>query len=118
MHVQKHVLIDLNIKVTSGLFNAQVLAHHAELLSQAGERRAQLQSSRSLQQFLRDAEEASSWAEEKIKVAGDESYKARSYCTPTLMHTHTCTMWRTAFSFRYPCIFHKLRYVNLRQPQS
>ena len=53
----------------------QVLAHHSELLTQTRARQAQLQASLSLQQFLRDAEEATGWIEEKSKVAGDESYR-------------------------------------------
>jgi hypothetical protein len=45
------------------------------LLSKAEERRSQLEESLSLQQFLRDAEEAKNWISEKSKVAGDESYR-------------------------------------------
>lgn len=45
------------------------------LLSKAEERRAQLEESLSLQQFLRDAEESKNWISEKSKVAGDESYR-------------------------------------------
>ena len=55
--------------------SSQVLVHHSELLTQTKARQAQLQASLSLQQFLRDAEEATSWIEEKSKVAGDESYR-------------------------------------------
>lgn len=34
-----------------------------------------MDESLSLQQFLRDAEEAKNWISEKSKVAGDEAYK-------------------------------------------
>ena len=53
----------------------QVLAHHSELLEQTRVRKTQLQASLSLQQFIRDVEEARGWIEEKSKVAGDESYR-------------------------------------------
>ena len=53
----------------------QILAHRSELLRQTEVRRAQLHASLSLQQFLRDAEEATGWVKEKSKVAGDASYK-------------------------------------------
>lgn len=45
------------------------------LLSKAASRRSQLDESLSLQQFLRDAEEAKNWIGEKSKVAGDQTYK-------------------------------------------
>lgn len=45
------------------------------LLSKAESRRSQLDESLSLQQFLRDAEEAKNWIGEKSKVAGDQTYK-------------------------------------------
>ena len=47
----------------------------AQLLSKAKERYSSLEESLSLQQFLRDAEEATNWMSEKGKVAGDETYK-------------------------------------------
>jgi len=39
------------------------------------ERYRSLEESLSLQQFLRDAEEAKNWMSEKAKVAGDETFK-------------------------------------------
>lgn len=47
----------------------------ADLLSKAKQRLSRLEESLSLQQFLRDAEEAKNWIGEKSKIAGDESYK-------------------------------------------
>ena len=47
----------------------------ADLLSKAKQRLSRLEESLSLQQFLRDAEEAKNWISEKSKIAGDESYK-------------------------------------------
>ena len=47
----------------------------ADLLSKAEQRHSQLEESLSLQQLLRDAEEAKNWINEKSKVASDETYK-------------------------------------------
>ncbi len=47
----------------------------ANLHTNAEQRRARLEESLSLQQFLRDAEETKNWISEKSKVAGDEAYK-------------------------------------------
>ena len=57
----------------------QVLVHHSQLLAESSERRALLQASLSLQQFIRDTEEATDWIEEKSKVASDESYRVSTY---------------------------------------
>lgn len=52
-----------------------------EELSKA--RRSQLEESRKLQQFERDADEVKSWITEKLKIACDESYKVRINVTAT-----------------------------------
>ena len=52
-----------------------VLKRRSELLEQATIRRSQLDESHSLQQFLRDTEDAKNWVNEKNKTARDESYK-------------------------------------------
>ena len=52
-----------------------VLTRRSELLEQANERRSQLDESHSLQQFLRDTEDAKNWVNEKGKTARDETYK-------------------------------------------
>lgn len=52
-----------------------------EELSKA--RRSQLEESRKLQQFERDADEVKSWITEKLKIACDESYKVRINVTVT-----------------------------------
>ena len=52
-----------------------VLTRRSELLEQANERRSQLDESHSLQQFLRDTEDAKNWVNEKSKIARDETYK-------------------------------------------
>lgn len=52
-----------------------VLTRRSELLEKANERRSQLDESHSLQQFLRDTEDAKNWVNEKSKTARDETYK-------------------------------------------
>lgn len=52
-----------------------VLTRRSDLLERADKRRSQLDESHSLQQFLRDAEDAKNWVNEKGKVARDETYK-------------------------------------------
>ena len=52
-----------------------VLKRRSELLEQANKRRSQLDESHSLQQFLRDTEDAKNWINEKNKTARDETYK-------------------------------------------
>ena len=52
-----------------------VLTRRSELLEQANERRSQLDESHSLQQFLRDTEDAKNWVNEKSKITRDETYK-------------------------------------------
>ena len=52
-----------------------VLTRRSELLDQANERRSQLDESHSLQQFLRDTEDAKNWVNEKNKTARDGTYK-------------------------------------------
>ena len=52
-----------------------VLKRRSELLEQATRRRSQLDESHSLQQFLRDTEDAKNWVNEKSKTARDETYK-------------------------------------------
>ena len=56
-------------------FFFKVLARRNELDEKSARRRAQLEDSRKLQQFNRDADEAKAWINEKLKTASDESYK-------------------------------------------
>ena len=53
----------------------QLVSRHGDLLVQAQSRRSRLEESHSLQQFLRDTEEARNWIQEKMKTAQDEAYK-------------------------------------------
>lgn len=55
--------------------SSSIKQKQSKLLSQARERYSNLEESLSLQQFLRDADEAKSWMSEKSKVAGDETYR-------------------------------------------
>ena len=46
-----------------------------EFKASAAQRRAKLEDSKHLQQFLRDCDELESWINQKLQVATDESYK-------------------------------------------
>lgn len=54
---------------------ASILARWSKLKATLVEWRARLGQSRSLHQFMREADEAEGWMEEKMQVACDDSYK-------------------------------------------
>lgn len=53
----------------------QVLARRQALKERAAERRASLIASRSFQEFSADVDDLRVWLSDKLKTAGDESYR-------------------------------------------
>jgi spectrin alpha len=54
---------------------SKVFAAWQDFKNTASQRRAKLEDSKRLQQFLRDCDELEAWINQKLQVATDESYK-------------------------------------------